>query len=121
MEESLRADQATMEAKERECAMLIREKDRMIAVKEAEEKLVADFLEVDGNKNSDDQKVMLDSIVALMNPCTSDDSNNGKGFGGDYGKNQNPEKVIKCFSKPDRLNSLDPKQVTLFFWSGTYD
>ncbi|XVE90100.1 hypothetical protein DITRI_Ditri20bG0050300 [Diplodiscus trichospermus] len=106
MEESLRADEAALEAKERERSMLLREKDRVVAVKEAEEKLVADFLEADGRNKSFDKKAMMDAIVALRSP-ESCDGNGGGGFGGVHGKikRENPEKENQLmFSKSNRLN-----------------
>ncbi|XP_022719978.1 uncharacterized protein LOC111277827 [Durio zibethinus] len=84
MEESLRADRAALEAKGRERWILMREKDRMLAVKEVEEKLVADFLEAEANKNFDDQKAMIDAIVALMSRGAGE-GNNAGGVDGGYG------------------------------------
>ncbi|XVE90110.1 hypothetical protein DITRI_Ditri20bG0051200 [Diplodiscus trichospermus] len=66
MKESLRAHEAAMEAKERERVMLLREKYQMLAVKEAEKKSVADFLEADSNNQNFDEKAMMEDIVALM-------------------------------------------------------
>ncbi|XVF42490.1 hypothetical protein PTKIN_Ptkin01aG0367700 [Pterospermum kingtungense] len=75
MEESLMADVAAVEAKEREWSMLQREKDRVLAIKEAEDQLVADFLEADGhNMNLD----MLIAVLALIRRG----GGNGGGFGG---------------------------------------
>ncbi|XWS64822.1 hypothetical protein CRYUN_Cryun05aG0037200 [Craigia yunnanensis] len=88
MDESLRADRAELEEKERERSMLLREKDRMHAVKDAEEKLVADFLEADGNNKNFHDKAMMDAIVALISRDGGDGSNDG-GFGGDLGGNIN--------------------------------
>ncbi|XVF30893.1 hypothetical protein REPUB_Repub16aG0097400 [Reevesia pubescens] len=82
MEESFMADRAALEAKERERSMLLREKDRILEVKKEKEKLVADFLEADGNKNFDDQKAMLDAIEALMSREGGDGSNAGEFDGG---------------------------------------
>ncbi|XVF30894.1 hypothetical protein REPUB_Repub16aG0097500 [Reevesia pubescens] len=68
MKESLGADLAALEAKEIEREMLKREKNQMLAVKEANEKLVADCLEAGDKKNFDAQKDMLGAIEAAMNP-----------------------------------------------------
>ncbi|XP_022718963.1 uncharacterized protein LOC111277079 isoform X2 [Durio zibethinus] len=84
MEESLRADRSALEAKERERWILVREKDRMLAVKEVEEKLVADFLEAEASKNFDDQKAMIDAIVASMCRGAGEGNNTG-GVDGGYG------------------------------------
>ncbi|XP_022744186.1 uncharacterized protein LOC111295087 isoform X1 [Durio zibethinus] len=73
MEESLRADRAALEAKERERTMLVREKDRMVATKEAGDKLVAVFLEADGNNENFDEKAMMAAIVALLSHDGGDD------------------------------------------------
>ncbi|XVE90117.1 hypothetical protein DITRI_Ditri20bG0051900 [Diplodiscus trichospermus] len=49
MEESLGAELAALEAKERERSLLLEERGQFLAVKEAGEKLLADFLKADGN------------------------------------------------------------------------
>ncbi|XVE90102.1 hypothetical protein DITRI_Ditri20bG0050500 [Diplodiscus trichospermus] len=49
MEESLMADLAALQAMERERLLLLEERDRLLAANEAAERLVADFLEPDGN------------------------------------------------------------------------
>ncbi|XVF06526.1 hypothetical protein REPUB_Repub06bG0056300 [Reevesia pubescens] len=85
MQESLWAYRATLEAKKRDHSMILRENDQILANKKVEEKLVADFLEVDGKKNFDDQKSMMDAIVALM-ISGGDDHNKAEGFGDDYDK-----------------------------------
>ncbi|KAL4376990.1 hypothetical protein GQ457_02G031730 [Hibiscus cannabinus] len=84
MAEQLRADGAAMEAKENERLMLIAHKDEMLAVTKTVDKLVADFLEADHNKNFDAQKAMENEIVALM---SRDDGNTGGSGGGVNGEN----------------------------------
>ncbi|XVF42486.1 hypothetical protein PTKIN_Ptkin01aG0367300 [Pterospermum kingtungense] len=74
MEESLRADLAALEAKERERSMLQREKDRLLAIKEADENLVAAFVEADGNN------ISLDELIAIL--ALIRHGGNGGGFGG---------------------------------------
>ncbi|XVF06525.1 hypothetical protein REPUB_Repub06bG0056200 [Reevesia pubescens] len=74
MQKSLSVYRAALEAKKREHSMILRENDQILAKKKAEEKLVADFLEADGKKNFDDQKAMMDAIVALMTSGGGDHS-----------------------------------------------
>ncbi|XVF42484.1 hypothetical protein PTKIN_Ptkin01aG0367000 [Pterospermum kingtungense] len=88
MEESLRADRAELEAKERERSILLRVKDRALAVKEAEEKLVADFLEAVGSNKSLDEKATMEAIVALLGRDGAGGSDGG-GLGGVHGGNSN--------------------------------
>ncbi|XP_022743802.1 uncharacterized protein LOC111294651 [Durio zibethinus] len=73
MKESARADQAALEAKERELAMLVRKKDRMLATKEAGDRLVDVFLEADGNNENFDETAMMDAILALIRDDGGDD------------------------------------------------
>ncbi|XVF42489.1 hypothetical protein PTKIN_Ptkin01aG0367600 [Pterospermum kingtungense] len=97
MEESLRADRAELEAKERERSMLLRVKDRGFAVKEAEEKLVADFLEAVGTNKSFDEKAAMKAIVALLGRDGAGGSDGG-GLGGVQGGNTNHlEKTDQAF------------------------
>ncbi|XVF30895.1 hypothetical protein REPUB_Repub16aG0097600 [Reevesia pubescens] len=68
MKELLGADLAALKAKEIVHEKLKREKNQMLAVEQANQKLVADFLEADDKKNFDAQKDMLGAIAAAMNP-----------------------------------------------------
>ena len=83
--------------------MLLREKDQLLAVKEAEEKLIADFLEADGNNKNFHDKDMMEAIVALRSHYGGD-SNNGGGFDGVLGKKRRKTQRKSMFSKPNRLN-----------------
>ncbi|XVF30897.1 hypothetical protein REPUB_Repub16aG0097800 [Reevesia pubescens] len=105
MEESFMADRAALEAKERERSMLLREKDRILEVKKEKEKLVADFLEADGNKNFDDQKAMLDAIEALMSRVSGDGSNAGE-FDGIYGAGGNINYLEKTQNLADEGDEM---------------
>ncbi|GMI79086.1 hypothetical protein HRI_001577900 [Hibiscus trionum] len=80
MAEQLSADRAAMEAKENEVSMLMAEKDEMLAVTMTVDKLLADFLEADDNKNFDAQRALENEIVALMNR-DADSSTGGSGDG----------------------------------------
>ncbi|XP_007030196.2 PREDICTED: eggshell protein 2A [Theobroma cacao] len=97
MEERLRAGQAALKAKERERSMLTTEKDRVLALKEDGEKLVSDFLEADGKKNFDDQKAMMDAVVAMIN-SGGGDGGKGGGFDGFY------ERGINYLENAQNLN-----------------
>ncbi|KAK8634120.1 hypothetical protein V6N13_014949 [Hibiscus sabdariffa] len=88
MAEQLRADRAAMEAKENERLMLMADKDEMLAVTKTVDKLVANFLEADDDKNFDAQKDMENEIVALMSRDGGhDDGNTGGSGGGVNGEN----------------------------------
>ncbi|OMO55001.1 hypothetical protein COLO4_36249 [Corchorus olitorius] len=85
MEERLRADQAALRVKERECSMLKAEKHRVFELNEEGETLVDTFfqLEANGNMSVDDQNSMMDAILALMNKSGGGgQGNDGGGFGG---------------------------------------
>ncbi|XVF42479.1 hypothetical protein PTKIN_Ptkin01aG0366500 [Pterospermum kingtungense] len=88
MKESLRAERAALEAKERERSMLLTVKGRVIEVKEAEEKLVADFLEAVGSNESFDEKATMEAIVALLGHDGAGGSEGG-GLGGVHGGDSN--------------------------------
>ncbi|XP_021283145.1 uncharacterized protein LOC110415766 [Herrania umbratica] len=81
MKKRLRAGQAKLKAKEGELSMLRTEKDRVLALKEVGETLVADFLEADGKKNFADQKAMIN--------IGGSDGGKGAGFDGVYGRGIN--------------------------------
>ncbi|KAK8634115.1 hypothetical protein V6N13_014944 [Hibiscus sabdariffa] len=88
MEQQLRADRAAMKAREIERLMLMTDKDEMLAVKNTMDKLVADFLEADDNKNFDAQKAMENEIVALMSRDGGrDDDDSGGSDGSVNGEN----------------------------------
>ncbi|OMO84731.1 hypothetical protein CCACVL1_10683 [Corchorus capsularis] len=87
MEVCLRADQAALRMKERECSILGTEKERLLELNEAGEILVDTFfqLEAYGNMNVDDQNLMMAAIVAWMNSFgggSGGQGRNGGGFGG---------------------------------------
>ncbi|XVF30902.1 hypothetical protein REPUB_Repub16aG0098200 [Reevesia pubescens] len=75
MKVSFGADLAALVATEIEREMLKRGKNQMLAAEQANEKLVADFLEADDNKNFDAQKDMLGDIEAAMNPGAGGNGN----------------------------------------------
>ncbi|XVE90107.1 hypothetical protein DITRI_Ditri20bG0051000 [Diplodiscus trichospermus] len=79
MEESHRADQAALKAKEGEVSLL-----RVLADEEAQEKLFSDFLEADGNLKNFDAKTMMGVLAPFLSP-DGPDGNDAGGFGGVYG------------------------------------
>ncbi|WRX23277.1 hypothetical protein QQP08_015764 [Theobroma cacao] len=81
MKKRLRVSQTKLKAREGECSMLRTEKDRLLALKEEEEKLVAGFLEAEGKEYFNDQKAMINS--------GGGGGGKGGGFDGVYGRGIN--------------------------------
>ncbi|XVE90108.1 hypothetical protein DITRI_Ditri20bG0051100 [Diplodiscus trichospermus] len=100
MKESLRTNEAALKEKKREQSLL-----RMLPDKEALEKLVADFLEADGNLKNFDAKTMMAVIGALISPDVLD--GNGGGFGSVNGVD------INCLANTQNLDKDGAVMTTI--------
>ncbi|XP_022744323.1 uncharacterized protein LOC111295196 [Durio zibethinus] len=87
MKESMRADQVALQEKERECSMLMRKNQDMLAKEAAKKKLVDDFMAFIGaNENNEnaqkfDDKIMMKAIETVMTSCGGDNGGFANGYG----------------------------------------